>query len=219
MNIIAQNINRVQGEIDSAKVKIIAVTKFVEIPEIITAYEAGIKDFGENKLQEIERKRANLPDDIEKDIKWHFIGHLQTNKSKKAAGNFDFIHSTDSLKLAQSLSQEAKEKNIIQKVLIQVNISKEETKYGYDKEQLKEEIRTINELDSIDIKGLMTIAPYTTDKKLLRTIFRELREFRDNLEEEFNLSLPELSMGMSNDYKIAVQEGSTIIRLGSAIFR
>jgi PLP dependent protein len=219
MNKIIENINRVTGEIDTSKIKIVAVTKFVDVPEIITAYEAGIRDFGENKLQEIERKRANLPEDIEKNIKWHFIGHLQTNKAKKAAGNFDFIHSVDSLRLAQSISEHSKAVKTLQKILIQVDIAKEETKYGYDKQQLKEELPKIKELNSIEVKGLMTIAPYTNDEKVLRTIFKELRDFRDNIEKEFNISFPELSMGMSNDYKAAVQEGSTMIRLGSAIFR
>ncbi len=219
MNKITENIIRVTGEIDTSKVKIVAVTKFVEVSEIITAYEAGIRNFGENKLQEIERKRAVLPEDIEKNIKWHFIGHLQTNKSKKAAGNFDLIHSVDTFKLAQCLSEEAKAKNTIQKVLIQVNISKEETKYGYGKLQLKEETAKIKELGSINVKGLMTIAPYTNDENFLKSIFGELREFRNELEKEFKVNFPELSMGMSNDYKTAVREGATIIRLGSAIFR
>jgi len=219
MNKITENIIRVTGEIDTSKVKIVAVTKFVDVQEIITAYEAGIGDFGENKLQEIERKRASLPEDIEKSIKWHFIGHLQTNKSKKAAGNFDLIHSVDTFKLAQCLSQDAKTINTIQKILIQVNISKEETKYGYGKQQLKEEIAKIKDLGSIDVKGLMTIAPYTNDENLLKSVFGELREFKEELEKDFKIYLPELSMGMSNDYKTAVQEGATIIRLGSAIFR
>ncbi len=197
---------------------IVAVTKYVGPEKIIEAYNAGIRNFGEGKAQDAEKKRALLPEEVDKDITWHFIGHIQTNKVKKIAGNYEYIHSVDSVKLAESLSETAKEKNITQKILIQVNIAEEQTKYGFTVKEIKQEFGRVLELDSLSVKGLMTMAPFTPDTKLQREVFKGLRELRNNLQTEYNVEIPELSMGMSGDYEVAYQEGATFIRIGQAIF-
>jgi pyridoxal phosphate enzyme (YggS family) len=216
MNNILKNLQNIK--VDPTKTKIIAVTKYVDIDKMIEAYEAGIKDFAESKFQDAEDKRKKLPPEIEKDIIWHFIGHLQTNKAKKITGNYDYIHSIDSLKLAKCINEEAKNKGIKQKILVQVNIADEKTKFGFDLESIKEVFSEIIKLDSLNVTGLMTIGPNTIDQSLIRNTFKELRELRDNLQEKFNCRIPELSMGMSSDYKIAIEEGSTMIRLGQVLF-
>lgn len=218
MSKISENIVRIIKEIDPDKVRIIAVTKYVGTEEIIEAYQAGIRNFAENKIQDAERKKAEIPD-IEKDFTWHFVGHLQTNKVRKVVGNFEYIHSIDSLKLAQCVSENAKSKQISQKILIQVNVAEENTKFGFSVNEVKEVFHRILKLDSTSVVGLMTMAPYTLDENIQRNTFRQLKELRDYLEEKFKCSLPELSMGMSNDYKIAVQEGATMIRLGQVLFK
>lgn len=218
MNKILENLQKIKREINTNTVRLIAVTKYVDTDAIIEAYESGIRDFGENKIQDALKKRIQLPEKIKKDSTWHFIGHLQTNKAKNAVGNFEYIHSVDSLKIASLISEEASIQNIIQKVLIQVNISDEETKYGFEINSIKEVFPEILNLKSLIIVGLMTMAPYTADEKILRQNFKRLRELRDILQEKNNTALPELSMGMSNDFKIAIQEGATMIRLGRILF-
>ena len=219
MSKIPENLQVIRHEINTQKVRIIAVTKYVSVNEIIELYEAGIKDIGENKVQDALNKRLELPASIEKDITWHFIGHLQTNKVKNVVGKFNYIHSIDSEKLAKAVSESAKSQNIKQNILIQVNIAQEETKYGFDVNAVKEVFPEIFKLDAISVVGLMTIAPYTLDQKTLHTVFGNLRKLRDYLEEKYSCSLPELSMGMSNDYKIASQEGATMLRLGQVLFK
>ena len=218
MNRILKNLQDIQCKIDTAKVRIIAVTKYVGAEEILESYKAGLRDFAENRIQDAEIKRSKLPEEIEKNIIWHFIGHLQTNKAKKVVGGFEYIHSIDSLKLAECVSEEAKIKGISQKVLIQVNVSEEKTKSGFSVKEIKEVFAELLNLESLNIVGLMTIAPHISDEQELHSIFKELRELRDYLQKEFNCSLPELSMGMSNDYQIAVTEGATMIRPGSLLF-
>jgi len=213
---LKENYERIREKTPTACV--VAVTKYVGPEKIIEAYNAGIRNFGEGKAQDAEKKRALLPEKIDKNITWHFIGHIQTNKVKKIAGNYDYIHSVDSLKLAEALSEAAKAKNITQKVLVQVNIAEEETKYGFTPEEIKKQFCKILELDSICIKGLMTMAPFTPDITRQREVFKGLRELRNYLETEYKVEIPELSMGMSNDYAVAYQEGATIIRIGQAIF-
>lgn len=210
---------KIKEELNSEKVKILAVTKYVEIKEILQAYDAGIRDFAENKLQDAMRKKSQLPDYVIRDTAWHFIGHLQTNKVKDTVGNFEYIHSIDSLKLAILISKAALSRNLTQKVLIQVNTSNEESKYGFAKEKAKEAFKDILELDSIKVDGLMTMAPFTEDKNIVRKCFSELKNLKNYLQSEYKCTLPELSMGMSNDYRIAVKEGSTMIRLGSILFK
>ena len=198
--------------------RIIAVTKYVASDKVTEAYEAGIRDFGENKVQDAEIKRAELPEEINKNSIWHFLGHLQTNKVKKVVGKFDYIHSVDSLKLLKAISECASSQNIVQKVFIQVNIAKEESKFGFSPEETEENFSEILRLDSIDTVGLMTIAPFTENLEEQRAVFKGLRELRDRLQVKFNVQLKELSMGMSNDYKTAVEEGATMIRTGQILF-
>ena len=213
---ISENLKNIQTYTSNAR--IIAVTKYVTVDKVVEAYAAGVRDFGENKVQDAESKRAGLPEEIEKNSTWHFLGHLQTNKVKKVVGVFDYIHSVDSLKLAKAISECAASQNIVQKMFIQVNIAKEESKSGFSPEEVEENFSEISKLDSINIVGLMTMAPFTSDFEEQRLVFRGLRELRNLLQEKFNVQLGELSMGMSNDYKIAVEEGATMVRIGQALF-
>ncbi|HSA05895.1 MAG TPA: YggS family pyridoxal phosphate-dependent enzyme [Candidatus Gastranaerophilales bacterium] len=213
---IKENYSGIQDKIPGAR--IIAVSKYVNSEKIIEAYQAGIKDFGENKIQDAEKKRAELPEEINKNINWHFLGHLQTNKVKKVAGNYEYIHSVDSFKLAESLSKEASSKGIKQKILLQVNIAEEKTKYGFKINEIKEIFKEILNLESLEIIGLMTMAPFTKDRGLQKSVFKGLKDLRNYLETEYKVNIPELSMGMSNDYTTACEEGSTMVRIGQAIF-
>ena len=213
---ISENLKNIKNYTSSAR--IIAVTKYVTTERVIEAYMAGIKDFGENKVQSAENKLAELPEKVKANSNWHFLGHLQTNKIKKVVGKFDYIHSVDSLKLLKAISECASSQNIVQKVFIQVNIAKEESKSGLMPEETDEIFSEISKLDSLNIVGLMTMAPFTSDAEEQRSVFRGLRELRNKLQEKFNISLNELSMGMSNDYKIAVEEGATMVRIGQALF-
>ena len=219
MSRILENFQKIQQVIDKSNVKILAVSKYVGSNEIIEAFQAGLRDFAENRVQDAEKKRSELPESIENEIAWHLIGHLQTNKVKKAVGNYDYIHSVDSLKLAESISEIAVSKGIVQKVLIQINVAEEEAKSGFNKNEVKEVFEELSGLNSIELVGLMTMAPFTENEEVIRTTFRGLRELRDYLQKEHKKNLPELSMGMSNDYKIAVEEGSTMIRLGQVLFK
>lgn len=214
---ISENLKNIQAYTSGAR--IIAITKYVTSQKVIEAYNAGIRNFGENKVQDAEIKRAELPEEIEKASQWHFVGHLQTNKIKKVVGKFDYIHSVDSLKLLNAISEYAESQNIVQKVLIQVNIANEESKFGFEPDEVEENFSEISAFGSINIVGLMTMAPFTFDSNEQRCVFRGLRELRTRIQNKFNTQeLKELSMGMSNDYKIAVEEGATMIRIGSALF-
>lgn len=195
------------------KVKIIGATKGVDIERIKIAYENGIKIFGENRVQEAEKKIL-----IFNEPEWHMIGHLQTNKVKKTLNLFDMIQSVDSVKLAEEINRRAHKMNKKIKVLIEVNTSGEETKYGFKREELLKEFEKILSLKNLDIKGLFTIGPYPADERKSRKSFSKLRELRDKLETEYNLKLKELSMGMSEDFIYALKEGATMIRLGRIIF-
>lgn len=219
MSSVSENLCRIQQDIDTSKVKIIAVTKYVDENKIIEAYNAGLRDFAESKVQDAEVKRQKLPEEINKNSTWHFIGHLQTNKAKKVVGNYDYIHSVDSLKLAKYLDATAKEKKMVQKILLQVNIASEETKSGFEINELKEVFKEVISLNSLEICGLMSMAPFSDNEQLLRSVFRKVKELRDYLQVQYNYNLPELSMGMSNDYKIASQEGATMIRLGQVLIK
>ncbi len=214
---IKENFLNLQKEIPD--VRIIAVSKYVNAEKIIEAYESGIRNFGENKIQDAEKKRGLLPESIEKGIIWHFLGHIQTNKAKKLIGHYNYIHSVDSLKVAEILSQTALSKGIKQKILIQVNVAEEETKYGFSISEIKESFKEILNMDSLEITGLMTMAPFVQEEETLRKVFKGLRELRNQLQNEHKLNIPELSMGMSNDYKLACEEGSTMVRIGQAIFK
>lgn len=203
---------------DKHHAKLAVVTKYVGVKEIEEAFEVGARVFAENKSKDALNKKTELNQAILDQTEWHFIGHLQSNKVKDVVGNFKLIHSIDSIKLANSVNSAAQQKNLIQDVLIQINISEEEAKSGFSKEQIREVFSELIKLTSINIQGFMAVALNTTDETKLRKQFQELREIKESIESEFKTKLPELSMGMSNDYQIALEEGATIIRIGHILF-
>ena len=203
---IKDNINNILQELQNSQ--LIAVSKTKPVEDILEAYEVGIRDFGENHVQEILEKYDKLP----KDIRWHMIGHLQTNKVKDIIDKVFLIHSVDSIKLAKEINKQAIKKDLVMNVLIELNIANEESKYGFKVEELDDALKEINELDHIKVLGLMCVAPNTDNPENNRKYFKLMRE----LKEKNNLEI--LSMGMSNDYKIAIEEGSTYIRVGTKIF-
>ncbi len=199
-------------------VRLVAVTKTVGIDEIRKAADIGLRVFGENKIQEAKEKIANLKFEISNsNIEWHLIGHLQRNKAKYAVGLFELIHSLDSEELAVDLNKEAEKAGKIQRVLIQVKLSSEEAKSGIPEQQLPLLVEKVTRLENLKLEGLMTIPPFFDEPEPTRPFFKRLRELREGLEEK-GYVLPELSMGMSNDYEVAIQEGATLVRIGTAIF-
>ena len=188
--------------------KLIAVSKTKPVEMIQEVYDMGIRDFGENKVQELISKRDQLPTDI----RWHMIGHLQTNKVKDIVGRVFLIHSVDSIKLANVIDKEAKKKNIVVNILLEINIANEESKYGFRINELDNAIRNISILNNIKILGFMCVAPNTSNHSDNRKYFKKMREFAN----KYNYNT--LSMGMSSDYKSAIEEGSTYIRIGTKIF-
>ena len=215
---IKDNLFEIKKNIVPCKTEIIAVTKYFGLDAIKKGYEAGLRNFGESRAIEAIEKINALPQEIQKNSKFHFIGHLQTNKVERVVEKFDVIHSIDSIKLAKAVSQSACRINKRERILLQVNNAKEEQKFGYDKELLEKEFSEILELSGIEVIGLMNMAPLGAEEKLLKELFSDLRKFRDKLETVHKVRLPELSMGMSDDYKIAVQEGATMIRIGRKLF-
>ena len=214
---IAQNINEVRQRIAAAasragrsadEITLIAVSKMADVPDIQKAVEAGIGHFGESRIQDAERKIAQLSAAGLRPT-WHMIGHLQRNKAKTALEIFDIIHSIDSLRLAQTVSAQAN-KNI--SILIQVNIAEEETKQGFSLDEAAGAVAEISKLPNMSIRGLMTIAPMADDAEEVRPVFRELRKLHDSL------GLEHLSMGMSDDFEVAIEEGATMVRVGRSIF-
>lgn len=216
---VKANLQEIQQTIAHSKVKIIAVTKYFGRDGIIKGYEAGIRDFGESRANDAIEKIESLPREIKENSTFHFIGHLQSNKVSKVVQHFDVIHSVDSLKLAKTISQVACNLNKRERILLQVNNAGETQKFGYSKENLLNEFQEILKLENLDIIGLMNIAPLEAEPKELIHLFQDIRTFRDLLEERFETKLPELSMGMSNDYTIAIKEGATIIRIGRKLFK
>jgi pyridoxal phosphate enzyme (YggS family) len=199
-------------------VRLVAVTKTVDIAEIRKAADIGLRVFGENKIQEAKEKIANLKfETSNSNIEWHLIGHLQRNKAKYAVRLFDLVHSLDSEELAADLNKEAEKAGKVQRVLIQVKLSAEETKSGIFEQNLPFLVENVTRLENLKLEGLMTIPPFFDDPELARPFFRRLHELRDGLEKK-GFVLPELSMGMSNDYEVAIQEGATLVRIGTAIF-
>jgi len=197
----------------------ISLPKLKEVVLDIEAIKSGIKDFGENRAEALSEKYS-LTDSK---VTWHFIGHLQRRKAKVVVPIAEYIHSCDSLGIIKEINNQASAIGKIQKVLIEVNISGEESKYGLQPQKLTGLIRESAELENVRICGLMTMAPLCGDERLIRKVFGDLRLLRDKTVEEIwdyadNISLVELSMGMSNDYKIAIQEGATMVRIGSLIF-
>lgn len=201
---------------DPAGVTLVGVSKRQPVDRIRAAHEAGLVVFGENQVQEAVGKSAELPLGID----WHFIGHLQSNKTKAAARLFNTIHSIDRLKIAQRLDHEAELLGRRLRVFVQVNIGAEETKSGYSPEGLAEELGAVRDLESLEILGLMAIPPWEEDPEASRHWFRELRELRDAVARRSDWpDFPgALSMGMSHDFEVAIEEGATHVRVGTAIF-
>ena len=218
-NTVTANLSQIQEDIVPYKPNIIAITKYFDVDAIIAAYEAGLRNFGESRVLEAIDKINRLPEEIKKNSTFHFIGHLQGNKAKKAVKYFDYIHSVDSFKLASTISQEAKEENKIQKIFLQLNIAEEVQKFGYSKSDLVEEFPKIQELSNIKIVGLMSMAPFGAEENELRQLFTDVAKTKSELEKIYNCKLDELSMGMSQDYKIAAQCGATMLRIGRKLFR
>jgi pyridoxal phosphate enzyme (YggS family) len=214
---IAANLRDVNGRIVRAcershrspgEITLVVVTKEVGVSAIRAAFDCGIRDFGENRVQEAEDKIAQLSD-LRPDVTWHMVGHLQSNKAKAAVELFDIIHSIDSIKLAEILSRRA-EKSF--PVLLQVNVVGEATKSGFVVGEIANAVNEIKKLPNLKVMGLMTIAPLASDPEEVRPGFRKLRELRDSL------GLEHLSMGMTDDFEVAVEEGATMLRVGRAIF-
>lgn len=198
------------------EVTLIAVSKTKPLAMIKEAYEAGIRDFGENKVQELMEKIPELP----ADVRWHMIGHLQRNKVKYIVGKVALIHSVDSLRLAEEISREAVKNNVTADILIEINVADEETKFGTSVSELGILVESIAKLPGIRIKGLMTIAPFTEDQEQNRQYFRKLKQLSVDIEGKCidNVCMDVLSMGMTGDYSVAIEEGATCVRIGTGIF-
>jgi len=214
---IETNLREVQGRIARAcershrspgEITLVAITKGVDVSAIRAAFDCGIRNFGENRVQEAEGKIAQLAD-LKPDVTWHMVGHLQSNKAKAAVELFDIIHSVDSVRLAEILSRRA-EKTL--PVLLEVNVSGEATKGGFSVGETEAAVKAIKQLPNLKMLGLMTVAPFVADPEEVRPVFRKLRELRDSL------GLEHLSMGMTDDFEVAVEEGATMLRIGRAIF-
>lgn len=201
---------------DPAGIKIVAVTKTVEPGRIMTAYQCGITDFGENRVQELVQKA----DIMNVECKWHMIGHLQTNKVKYIIDRVCMIHSLDSIELAYEINRRAEKAGRIMDVLVQINVAGESTKYGIEPASAPDFVKEVSRMGNIRIKGLMTIAPLVSDPEEVRWVFRGLRQLLIDIGKENidNVSMEYLSMGMSNDFEVAIEEGANIIRPGTAIF-
>ncbi len=216
---IKENINEIEQDIETYSkngAKLLCVTKTHGVDTIKEVYDLGYKDFGENKVQELLQKKEELP----QDINWHLIGHLQRNKVKKIVGEVVLIHSVDSLRLLKEINKVAKNKDMIQDILIQVNVSKEETKGGFYLEELDDLFSNIDNFQNVNILGLMTMAPHVDDKECIRSVFKELKKTFDKLSKLSynNINMKYISMGMTNDYILALEEGSNMVRIGSKIF-
>lgn len=222
---IRENLKNVQNNIDEAckrcgrsetDVTLISVSKTKPIEMLQEAYDAGARDFGENKVQELVEKIENMP----KDIRWHMIGHLQRNKVKQIVGKVFLIHSVDSLRLAEEISKEAVAKNVTVQILIEVNVAEEESKFGVSVSECIPLIQEIACLPGLKIMGLMTIAPFCENAETNRQFFRKLKQLSVDIAEKNidNVCMKFLSMGMTGDYEIAVEEGATFVRVGTGIF-
>ena len=222
---ITENLEQVRKNIDEAcrmagrdpkEVTLIAVSKTKPVSMLKEAYDAGARCFGENKVQEIMDKHPQLPEDIQ----WHMIGHLQRNKVKYIVDKVSMIHSVDSLRLAQTIEQEAAKHNVCVPVLLEVNVAQEESKFGLKMDEVLPLIDTIADFPHIKVQGLMTIAPYVENAEDNRDFFRQLKKLSVDIEAKNinNVSMSVLSMGMTGDYQVAVQEGAAMVRVGTGIF-
>jgi pyridoxal phosphate enzyme (YggS family) len=217
MDQLAENVQRVRERMGKAAARagrpgddivLLAVTKTVEPERVEQALEAGVTTFGESKVQEARQKMPL----VSSRARWHMIGHLQTNKARDAVDLFELIHSVDSVKLASEINKWAERAGKTQRILLEVNVSGEASKFGLDPDALEATLEQINPMPRLEVRGLMTIAPFLEDVEKVRPYFRRLRELRDRF------SLTHLSMGMSHDFEVAIEEGATIVRIGTAIF-
>lgn len=216
---VRENLLQIQEDIAPYKPNIIAVTKYFDESGIIEAYNAGLRDFAESRVIEAIEKIEKLPDEIRNNSKFHFIGHLQTNKAKKVVENFDVIHSIDSLKLIQIVSEEAQKLAKVQDVFIEVNFANEEQKFGISKSEIFDFVSNIKGLPNINIRGLMSMAPLGAQDDELESLYKEVANVKFELESKFGIYLPDLSMGMSQDYAIAARMGATVLRIGRRLFK
>jgi pyridoxal phosphate enzyme (YggS family) len=207
---IKKNLKKLRNSIPK-EIVLVAVSKTKPISDILEAYESGQKIFGENKVQELEKKYSKLPSDI----KWHMIGHLQSNKVKYIAPFISLIHAVDSLKLLKEINKRAKQNNRIINCLLQVNIASEKTKFGFEIYEIYEILDESSNLENICVRGLMGMATYTEDKSQLNSEFAKINNLFKKIK---NKKINTLSIGMSGDYKLAINNGSTMIRIGSTIF-
>lgn len=223
MSSIAENLERVRDQIASAasksqrsadEIELVAITKTHPAEKVRNAIEAGQILFGESRLQEARAKISELPSNV----RWHFVGHLQKNKVRQALPLFEMTHSVDSLALAEDINRIAEQEGLYPRMLLEVNVAGEGSKFGFVSDQMRKQMEALLVLPRVSIEGLMCIPPIADEAESSRRYFVQLRELRDLLEDEFNLKLPQLSMGMTNDYPIAVEEGATLVRVGTAIF-
>jgi len=223
MSSIAENLDRVREQIATSAAKsgrsaddveLVAITKTHPADKVREAIEAGQSLFGESRVQEARAKIPELPSNI----RWHFVGHLQKNKVRQALPLFEMIHGVDSLALAQDINRIAEEEGMFPRVLLEVNVAGEGSKFGFVADQLREQMNALLALPRLSIEGLMCIPPLADESEASRKFFVRLRDLRESLENEFDLELPQLSMGMTNDYTIAVEEDATLVRVGTAIF-
>ncbi len=223
--IVRENLQKVRENIESAcrrsgrdpkEVTLIAVSKTKPVPLLLEAYEKGERDFGENKVQEILAKKPEMPEDI----RWHMIGHLQRNKVHQVVDQAVLIHSVDSLRLAQQIEQESAKKGIETDILLEVNVAREESKYGFLLEEVEDAVMTIKDFPHVHIRGLMTIAPFVENPEENRPVFKKLFELAVDIGKKNidNVTMSALSMGMTGDYEVAIEEGATIVRVGTGIF-
>jgi len=228
METIKKNLEKINEKIKKAAlkanrspedIKLVAVTKTATVEQIKEAISAGVKTIGENKVQEAKGKYQVLSADIA-DIEWHLVGHLQTNKVKYAIEIFDLIHSVDSIKLAEEIDKRSLQFGIMTNILVEVNVSGEETKYGIKPEEVEPFLKEISEFSRIKVRGLMTIAPIAEDKEEVRPYFRKLRELSEKIENKNikNVKMDYLSMGMTDDFEVAIEEGANMVRIGRGIF-
>lgn len=222
---IKENVAEVESRIQEAceragrkreEVTLIAVSKTKPVSDIYEVIETGIKDYGENKVQEM----CNKIETIKEPLNWHMIGHLQRNKVKYIVDKAKLIHSVDSLRLAQQISQEAQKKGVEADILIEVNIAEEASKFGLSTEEVIQMVQDIAKLPAVHIKGLMTVAPFTDNPENNRPYFRNLKQLAVDIAEKNidNVTMSELSMGMTGDYEVAIEEGATMVRVGTGIF-
>jgi pyridoxal phosphate enzyme (YggS family) len=223
MDEIAHNLERVKSRIaDAAKksgrslneIELVAISKTHDAEKVRAAHAAGQSLFGESRVQEARAKIPELPSSL----RWHFVGHLQKNKIRHALPLFELFHGIDSLDLARDLNRVAEEEGMHPRILLEVNVAGEGSKFGFKPESVRQEMEQLLSLGRLSIEGLMTIPPLAEEAENSRRHFVRLRELRDQLQQEFAVQLPQLSMGMTNDYAVAIEEGATLVRVGTAIF-